>query len=84
VSEDEYKPRGGALLVALFLLAISLPAIGIFGMAYFGLFELSPSLTDKFLNQLGWMLLLALLVPAYSVAKKVLIIIGIKKARNGI
>jgi hypothetical protein len=82
MSVNEYKPRGGGLLVAFFGLAVSLPAIGIFGLAYFELIELSPSLTDKILKQLSWMFLLALVVPACFVAKKILVKIGSKIARH--
>jgi len=51
---SEYKPRGGALLVAFFVLAISLPAIGIFALSYLDMIEIHDKFIDKILRQIGW------------------------------
>lgn len=69
---NEFKPRGGGLLIVLFVLAISLPAVGVYGLAYFELIDLQPNFTDRILRQIGLTSVFSapLMIVVYFLAKK--------------
>lgn len=62
----EYKPRGGILLIALFVLALSLPMIAIVGLQYFNVIDMSDDLVRDFrFSAAKMMILFLVLLGAY-------------------